>query len=218
MMKKLLITALVIVMGAAGLYAREAGQSSIGGRLGAAFGFHSYADTKGGLADEMSIPANLFIHSDRMNFNFALYGNYAVTDRLSVQTELNFMINQGYELSLLGIGMDITYSSVDIPILLKANFLSTPSYAFGILAGPHISLPLGRASISGGGVSEEFDIDTSATFGLTTGIFSAVQAGPGRFVADLRFVFDFNAVEDMEGLAFMRRRALPITIGYEISF
>jgi len=69
--------------------------------------------------------------------------------------------------------------------------------------------------------SEEFDIDTFATFGLTAGVFGGIPFGPGRFIGDMRFIFDFNTLEAGDNgftLEFMRRRALALTLGYEISF
>ena len=135
------------------------------------------------------------------------------------------MLNQGYELRMPFAGFDsrrgrLTYTSLDIPILLRYNFLEFP-LAFGVQAGPHISVPLGRGLLSGAGFSERFDIDTFATFGLTTGFFSGTPVGPGRIVGDLRFIVDFNAVEaQMWGTAMhiMRRRAFVISLGYEVTF
>jgi len=219
--KKTLCVLLVFIISTAGLYAQQAGQRIAGARIGAAFGFNSSMDI-GNVFDDREHSA-----SDEMRINFALaaYGAHALTDRLSIQTELNLMINQGYGLRVSVDGdllhsEDITYTSLDIPILLRYNFLNSPS-VLGILAGPHVSIPIGRARFTEGGTSEEIDIYTVTTFGLSAGIFGGIQAGPGRIMGDLRFIFDFNPVEKRpreESFAFMQRRALLFTLGYEMSF
>ena len=208
LMKKMVVVAMILLVTAAGIHAQQAGQWTIGGRLGAAMGLHNAGDF-----DESGVSIDPLF-----NFNFALYANYAFTDRVSFQPEFNFMINQGYQMRIPLVGsMDITYSSLDIPLLLRISLLERPA-AMGFLLGPHLSIPLGRGEVSGGGVSAEFDIDTGITFGITAGIFTGWQAGPGRLIADMRFIFDFNGVEDMLMDEFIRRRALITTIGYEVSF
>ena len=207
-MKKMVVVAMILLVTVAGIHAQQAGQWTIGGRIGAAMGLNNAGDLD---VSGVSIEP-LF------NFNFALYANYAFTDRISFQPEFNFMINQGYQMRIPQLGsVDITYSSLDIPLLLRINLLEAPA-TMGLLLGPHLSVPLGNGEVSGGGASAEFDIDTSITFGVTAGIFGGWQAGPGRFMADMRFIFDFNGVEDVDAFEFIRRRALLFSIGYEISF
>jgi hypothetical protein len=229
-MKKILIVTLVLLMAVTSLHAQQAGQFSLGGRLGLGVGlndplnFESYA-RQAFYPDLASIS-----HTPCMQFNIALYGNYAFSNMLSIQTELNFMLYQGYDLSLSCFDSarsreaEVSYNSLDIPLLIKVNFLNDPS-RFGILAGPHVSIPLGRAEfyreIGFFEREDKFRIDTFATYGLTAGIFGGHQVGPGRIVGDLRFIFDFSAVETIEaGTAykFMERRALTISLGYEMSF
>jgi len=212
---------MILMAGAAALSAQQAGQWTAGARLGAAFGFNDSMD----MGNDFDEPGHFVSDEMLVNFNIAVYGAYAFTDRISVQAELNFMINQGYTKRVVYEDVverltEVTYSSVDIPILLRFNFLNSPS-AFGILAGPHISIPLGRAQIIIDGTIEQVEIDSSATFGITAGLFGGVRLGPGRIMGDLRFIFDFNSSEERqmeESLAFMRRRALLFTLGYEISF
>ena len=223
-MKKMLIVALVLLMAATGLHAQEAGTWTVGGRLGGAFGFSSsQSELREGLAAYFGAPNASFSDEMKFNFNFAVFGAYTIIDNLSLQMELNFMINQGLGLEATvpfagSATFDLTYNSLDIPILLRYSFFNE---AFGVLAGPHISIPLGRARVSVpsilGGGSYRFDIDTSAIFGLTTGIFGAFPVGPGSIVGDLRFLFDFNTLE-VEGADAIRRRALAITVGYQMSF
>jgi len=221
---------LVFLMAAAGLYAQQAGQFTVGGRFGGALGFNDSANFGNRIRAEFFndwTQEPSVLRDPELNIAFALYGNYAITDRLSVQPELNFMIGQGYELRFSARGyvsreVDVNYNSLDIPILVRFNVSSSP-LIFGIQAGPHISIPLGTAEIyqDNAGYLGKFTINSSAVFGFTAGLFSGFPAGPGRIVGDLRFVFDFNTVElDWWGdnAAFMNRRALAFTVGYELSF
>jgi len=209
-MKKMVVVAMILLVTAAGIHAQQAGEWTIGGRLGGAMGLHNSGD--------VDMPG--IVIDTRFNFNFALYANYAFSDMVSFQPEFNFMINQGYQIRFPSspLTMDITYSSLDIPLLLRISLLR-PAALWGFLLGPHLSIPLGSAEFSYvDGSSADIDIDTSITFGVTAGIFGARQAGPGRLIVDMRFIFDFNGVEDAAGDEFIRRRALVATIGYEISF
>ena len=203
-------------------HAQQAGHVSIGGRIGPVFGVHNAVDLEG-----IDIGTGTVARESNVlfNFNFTLYVSYAIIDNVMIQAEANVMFNQGYELRMPFAGFDsrrgrLTYTSIDIPILLRYNFLDFP-LAFGVQAGPHISVPLGRGILSGAGFRERFYIDTFATFGLTTGFFSGTPVGPGRIVGDLRFIVDFNALEaQMWGTAMhiMRRRAFVISLGYEVTF
>ena len=221
-MKNVLILIFVFSITAIG-HAQQAGQFTIGGRLGPVFGVHNAVD----LESSIIYGAGTFLRESNVvfNLNFVLYGSFAILDNFSVQAELNFMIGQGYELRMsipeFGSGRGrVTYTSLDMPILLRYNFLEFPQ-AFGVQSGPHISLPFGRGELSGGGFREQFEIDTFVTFGFTAGFFSGTPMGPGRIVGDMRFIVDLNAVEARifeRTMGIMRRRAFLLSIGYEISF
>jgi len=217
-MKKLLAIVLTLLVGISAVSAQE---FTLGVRLGAVFGFYSSSNEWFGDYDE----------KPKFNFNFAFYGAYALTDRLSLQAELNFMINQGIKYSFSDEWFDdefnelsFTYSSFDIPILLKFAVAKEP-VLIGFLAGPHLSFPLGKLMLSGdlegsNVIYSQFNIE-EITFGLTTGIFAGFPVGPGRITGDLRFLFDFKPVKgniygDIENM--FTRRGLAFTAGYEISF
>jgi hypothetical protein len=133
------------------------------------------------------------------------------------------MINQGAKLSESGFSMEGTYSSLDIPILLLYSLTDGPVQV-GLLGGAHISIPLGDFEIeySFMGMSESETIGTDgATFGLTAGLFGSMPAGPGSFVGDIRFIFDFNELTVSESgysMDILSRRGLALTVGYKISF
>jgi hypothetical protein len=228
-MKKILIVTLVFLMAVTSIHAQQAGQFSLGGRVGLGAGLNDPLNFEAYARQEFYPDLDSVSHKPCLQFNIVLYGNYAFSNMLSIQTELNFMLYQGYDLSLSFTGnersreAEVSYNSLDIPLLVKINFFHDPS-RFGILAGPHVSIPLGRAEFYReyhGEKEDKFSIDTFATYGLTAGLFGGYQVGPGRIVGDLRFIFDFSAVETIVAgttYKFMERKAITMSLGYEISF
>ena len=245
-MKKALVL-LLFLMGTAGLYAQQAGQFTVGGRLGWAIGFNNPEGFGDFLKPDMiflpsGVPPDSVSDGQRITFNFAVYWNYAITDSIAIQVEFNFMTRQGYELRFSAPGyrsrlVSVNYSSLDIPILFRYNF-SNSRAAFGIQAGPHVSIPMGRVevyenrwyrwSLHATEFNEQFAIDTRASFGLTAGLFAGFPfplfwrtERLGRFVIDTRFIFDFNslnAYDSGRSIEFITRRAFSFTVGYERSF
>jgi len=220
----LFVTGQIQVYGWSGGSAPQSGQFTVGGRFGGTLGFTgSFTDVENMLRTFFSNPDAIASADPELNFTFALYGNYAITNRISIQTELNFLINQGYELQAprqeRGLdSFDINYSSLDIPLLLRVNFLRYR--LFGIMAGPQISIPIGRLEIYDNRTEmyiEKMNIDSSFSLSLTAGLFGGFRAGLGRVVGDMRFIFDFDPIQ-AEGIEFIRRRALTFSLGYEISF
>ena len=227
-MKKFLLVILIILVVFSAAYAQNAGETSAGARAGMLFGFHSFSDEFRRLFDAASeLPINI---SDRAlnNFNLAIFGSYAFTNNFSVQAELIYMINQGMEISarLLGFGSTVrgTYSSLDIPILLKYSFINAPA-KLGVLGGPHVSLPLGyfelkETGIGFGPLVGEYGVGFP-TFGITVGLFGGFPVGPGRITGDLRYLMDFTYLkirpfgEDIDVAA---RRGISAGIGYEFIF
>jgi hypothetical protein len=212
-MRKLPIIALVLWTTAAALFAQDAGEFTFGVRGGILFGFHEAGsdlrDLSGGYTPE---------EDPLFNPNIAAYGNYAVTDKLAIQGELNLMINQGMKFSIYGYSIEATGISLDIPVLLKYA-LMTDQARFGILAGPHFSIPLGKFKTSGY-YSGEYDPDGFA-YGITAGLFAGYPVGSGRIVGDLRFIYDLSPMKIKDyghTMEVIKRRGLAVTVGYEISF
>jgi len=244
-MKRALIVLMVLMLGTGGLFAQEAGTFTLGTRLGFAFGFNNDADLMRmpyymGLVNEEYLDLVPFDRSMRMNFTTSIFAAYTLIDNLSLQFEFNIMANQGFNGDISEDGftlanLQLSYTSLDIPVLVRYSFLDG---MLGILAGPHISIPLGRALLwmespllpELGGLGIAAEIDNFATFGLTAGVVAGIPAGPGRFVGDLRFLFDFNSIGvnipgfDDDGdittrtIDVMTRRALVFTLGYQLSF
>ncbi|MDR0313744.1 MAG: PorT family protein [Treponema sp.] len=209
-MKKMLIVMLALLLASTTLYAQN---FAVGVRGGVALGVHQEADAfmlESGDTKELKI-----------NPNAAVYGAYMFTGNMGVQLEANVMINQGTKFSNSGMTVEMTYTSLDIPVLFRFNF----SFGLGIMAGPHISIPLGKLKMkaSSGWLSLSGDVGdmTGFSFGATAGLFYGFPLGPGRLIADLRFIFDFTAAKVKGGgitLDFLKRRALALTIGYEFRF
>jgi hypothetical protein len=116
-----------------------------------------------------------------------------------------------------------TYSSLDVPVLLNITFINRP-FLFGLNAGPHLSLPVGKFETAykrkDHSESVSYDID-GIMFGATGGFFAGFPAGAGNIVADIRLVFDFNALQLKYGsttLEFGNRRGVAATVGYELMF
>ena len=234
-MKKTLLITLVFVMSATGLHAYQAGQFTVGARAGLGFGFNDPADFGQWLSPNVvfsdgSLPASVS-DGNSSNFTFALYGNYAFTDNISLQLEISFLIAQGYDLRFSAPNqrsrlVDVNYTSLDIPILFRYRFTNFAAI-LGLQMGPHVSIPWRRVNIHEGygyfatEIQEELSIDSAATFGFTAGAFAGFPIRPGNIVVDMRFIFDFNAVSAYEGgrtVDFMRRRVFALTVGYERSF
>jgi hypothetical protein len=228
-MKKLFAVLVVLVMVSAAVY--SAGPF-FGAKLGMGIGFHGngedvddlidlYKDTfRANTGDSLSV-------DEKVGLSFVLspYLGYYFTDKIAVQGEFNFMIGQKKKWELSSPGYRIVadgeiegkYSSLDIPLLIKYDFISKPAL-FGILAGPYISLPLGDIEITE--LDESYDLDSDGvTAGIAAGIYGGYPIGPGRIIGDVRFMMDFNPVkgkESGETIELIKRRGINITVGYEV--
>ena len=234
-----IVLAAVLITAASGRLAapaaaQEAGEASFGMRLGVGVGSHLMPQV-----DELSaslIPAGIpgisisnTWHS-ATSLSLAFYFNYAITDWLSIQPEFNFMLLQGTELGLSMAAMGITeavsiplrYNSLDIPLLVRFTPLRRPVMA-GVVAGPHVSIPMGALSINNTPIIPQIVIPgataEASNVGMTLGLFGGVEAGPGRVLADIRFVTDFMASTLLLGgetYELLQRRAFVFSLGYEI--
>jgi len=245
-MKKKLLVILILVMMSTGLYAQQVGQSTFGFRLGGARGLWRGLESEGWIIDSWSdwhgsssshwTVRTEWEESNRSNFKAVIYYAYTFRNNLSLQVELNVMVNQGIEVEMRehitenhswwGWGWDngswdsgswtdswttewsetFTYTSIDIPILLRHNFFYG---LLGFLIGPHISIP----------VAGDYINELNTTFGITIGGQGLFPIWGGRLVGDLRFIADFNRlVENDWDDGGIRRQALAITVGYEWSF
>jgi len=121
-MKKIPIVAMLFLMSAAALFAQDAGKFTFGGRGGLMYGFHKAgSDIRNLFGGYTPTDESLF------NPDIVIYGNYAVTDKIVMQGELNLMINQGMKFTIFGYNVNGTGISLDIPVLLKVALMTDPA-------------------------------------------------------------------------------------------
>jgi len=147
--------------------------------------------------------------------------SYKIVDLLSIRSGLNFMIDNGIDISGLGAGSDavVTYSSMDIPLLLSFTAIEKP-VRVDIFAGGYLSLPLSQVSIttSVGGASLDMN---GRVWGVSGGVAIGYSVGPGYIGLDVRYGYDFNSftvtVDDGSGpeeMGLMHRQNLTASLGY----
>jgi hypothetical protein len=229
------VLAVLVLLITAGLAANAQG-FSFGGKLGASQGLFIEEAELMELGDYAMKSLNGY--RDRkikpgIAFMAAGYGGYYFNNHFGLQAELNFMFNQSirYEYtdnvssSQPDAKQTYAYSSLDIPLLIKYEFLYKPG-VFGILAGPYLSLPLGdftskiEVEVSSSDPSiAEFKPD-GAVLGVTAGLFGGYTVGPGRIIGDLRFLMDFSPLTTTTNsgikLDLSKRYAVTLTLGYEV--
>jgi hypothetical protein len=154
-------------------------------------------------------------------FNAALY--VALRFNVwSVQAEMNFMTNNGMEISGQGNEVRIEYATIDVPLLVRWNFIQSPVVA-GILIGPYISLPAGKLNMSVDGRGAALDTK-GYTLGIAFGFALGYKLGTGNLAADVRYINDFGSLyvredfgEGPQDANICVRRSINITVGYEFS-
>jgi hypothetical protein len=161
-------------------------------------------------------------------FGLGAYAGYMFSPGISVLAELNIYFDQGMEVETSGAKLNATYTSVDIPILLRYEFLQTP-VILGIQVGPYLSFPskvafggnVWDSMVSYYGIKSEYKPENSAIFGLTFGIIGGLTFGPGRLLGDIRFLTDLAPLEvDVYGetIEVFTRLGIVISLGYELFF
>ncbi|MDR0710673.1 MAG: PorT family protein [Spirochaetaceae bacterium] len=200
----------------------------LGGRLGAGFGMHKNGEAMDNMVDsiESYYPGLSVDEKSGVAFAISGYGAYYFTANLGVQAELNFMINQSKEWSgsYSGVSGKLkgTYSSLDIPILLKYDLMNNP-VILGLLAGPYLSFTLGDVELEGSGYMADdgaYEAD-GILAGLTLGLYGGLALGPGRLIGDARFLMDFSPLTIEESGytdEVIQRFGINVTVGYELSF
>jgi hypothetical protein len=196
----------------------------LGGRLGAGFGMHKNGEMMDDMVDYLESSGFSVDEKSGIAFVLSGYGAYYFTGNFGVQAELNFMLKQSKEWtgSYSGVsgGFKVTYSALDIPILLKYDFMNDP-LILGLLAGPYLSFALGDVEVEGTGAASGGGSASSSAdgplAGLTFGLYGGMALGPGRFIGDARFLMDFSPLT-VEEAEVIQRYAINVTVGYEFSF
>lgn len=221
-MKKSVVTVLIFFTALTFAQAQNAGRFAVGLRFGAQIGIHK-ADSD--FTDYLKYNNQSFGYhlkeKSLPNPNLVLFGSYGFTNYIAVQTEFNFNFAQGVRGDNGSSWIDMTYSSLDIPLLLKINFMLGSS-RIGVLGGPYLTVALGKVKTAYTGFSasdEENNIDTP-NFGFLAGLFYVRPIGFGNFVADARYAMDLGTSKArISGADFgiMQRRGILISAGVEFN-
>ncbi|MDR2662938.1 MAG: PorT family protein [Treponema sp.] len=214
-MKKLMLIAAFLIAGFTAAHAQTG--FFAGAKLGAEFGFSKVTGDVKKWADNLSVS---YDEKSKFAFTLGFYGGYGITDKFAILAEMDMYFGQGIKLDFSIAEYTVRYSSMDVPILLRYAFVQSKA-AFGFQAGPYFSFPLSAEEEFSGAWQRTGtnDFDTEGiNFGALGGLFLSYPAGRGRIVADLRFLFDFTPLKDVNDMEILNRRGVVLTIGYEYSF
>lgn len=127
---------------------------------------------------------------------------YRLNESLKVQAEMSYFMNNG--IKVLGfydnysgyiLDIDVSYTSLDIPVMLSFNFIQKPLNV-DVYAGAYVSIPVSTANISydieGYGTLRGAVDVTGISFGVLGGLDVGFAMGPGNFVLDARFLYDLT--------------------------
>ena len=208
---------MIFFMSFAVLHGQVAGRGAIGLRGGFQIGIHephNHFKTWVGLDNLKSESKN--------NPNLVLYGAFGFSNYIGIQTELNFMFSQGVRGAKGGRSVEMFYTSLDMPLLLRINFLPSQT-RFGILGGPLFTFPLGKINTKYEGFlnhDEKGEID-APNFGFAAGLFFGHPIDFGFFMLDFRYLMDFGqSFEKHSGnfdFGVMQRRGIVIGLGVEFT-
>ncbi|MDR3338417.1 MAG: PorT family protein [Treponema sp.] len=149
---------------------------------------------------------------------------------LSIQAEINVTLDnlvfrglsrtseEGYGTVLTN--MKYSSNSLMFPLLFKGNF-KYGNFRFAPFAGIYAFLPLGKTSyrIYPAGTTDSFSWSARLPLGVTAGLETAIKAGPGMILADIRYAGDFGTIniDDGEDTAY-KRGMISFTLGYGFGF
>jgi len=132
------------------------------------------------------------------------------------------MLYNGMEISGHGRTVRIEYPTIDIPLLLRWNFIQAP-VVVGVTIGPYVSFPAGKLNLAVDSMGSALDM-SGYTFGVTGGFALGCNLGPGHLTADIRYLNDFNSLcvredfgEGVRDANILVRRSINVTAGYEFS-
>lgn len=146
---------------------------------------------------------------------------------LGFQTELDVVARNGIKIVDDGYTqrtMIMSYTSLELPLLITYDFALGP-VCLTLLAGPHISFPLGTMKAENNTEPQEpASIDSKALVGITVGTAVAIPVGPGAIVTDIRYLNDFSKLKvetsypETPLMDILTRRALQVSLGYQFTF
>jgi hypothetical protein len=162
-----------------------------------------------------------------LNLEGGVSGAMRLTSLFSLQLE--FLLTKD---TVVDRGLDLTSSppvmenkkytnlSLIVPLLFKMNFRAGP-VRLSPLAGFYLMAPLGktRYRYSTGG-EDTYSWSFTVPLGITAGLEGAVQYGPGKIFAGLRYAGDFGLaiIDSVPEERSYRRRTFSLYLGYEFGF
>jgi hypothetical protein len=172
-------------------------------------------------------PGEISAGASALNLEGGVSGALRLTSLFSFQLELLLTkdtvvyrgLNQGGGGEYVMANKKYTNLSLMIPLLLKMNFRAG-EVRFSPLAGFYAVAPLGHTHYSySAGESDSYSWSYSVPFGFTLGLEGAVQSGPGRVFAGLRYVADFGKadIRDDQDTRY-QRTMFSLYAGYEFGF
>ena len=203
-----------------------------------------------GVRGNLDVPAGATLHEDFFNkryydvalfegvgFGFAASAVLTQADMkgLNLTLEAGYAHNEigwEYDASKLNMKGKISYSSIDVPILVgytfaSGNFRLTPQ------VGPYLSLPIGTVRydieriesddklVSNKTYSETFDIGSRFLFGGMGGVSVGYKVGNGLVNFDARFMADINQLKvdvTKKDVSLLTRRKVTLGLGYTFFF
>jgi hypothetical protein len=219
-MKKTLICLVVVFLTARVLSAQDAGTFGFGVKGGLNIGF---SEESGTMKQIMADEGYGYDVKTKMGGLMGVHFSYTFLKNLSIQPEINFMINQGLKYTIKSGGsgeMKVDYSSTDFVAALKYSFLNVSRVRFGVVAGPLLAVPMGCfMEAEGPGGNSRVEIETSGvTFGITGGIFASYAANIINIFMDVRYLRDFNFARDGVEDEMLRRQGIVISLGVNYEF
>ncbi|MDR2434399.1 MAG: hypothetical protein LBD47_07505 [Treponema sp.] len=172
-----------------------------------------------------------------LNFEGGLFVAVRMLSLLSFQAEMLFTWDNVVYRGVTDIGPEEVYDpvlanekhtaySIMLPLLLKLN-LATNRVRFSPFAGVYAFIPLGETEYRMNPTGQEGDYSWSVSvpMGFAVGLETAIKAGPGLIIGDIRYSGDFgdttihdSSVQRLREDTVYRRGGLSFSLGYAFGF
>jgi hypothetical protein len=157
-----------------------------------------------------------------LNLEGGVSGTLRLSSLFSLQLEILFtgdtLVYRGLNLASVMENERYTNFSLEIPVLLKANF-RVGQVRLSPMAGLYATIPLGKTRYRvSTGQSDTFSWSSSVPLGFAAGLEGAVHSGPGMLFAGLRYGVDFGVTSINDGARDYRRHRVSLYLGYEFGF
>ena len=162
-------------------------------------------------------------------FGGALTLDYRFLKYLGIQTEVDFLVGNGVKASDSTYKLNIKFSSIDIPLMIKFYPIHSPVLV-SAYAGGYLSIPVSDLTMEGYNYYFDFPINRAVkleglVWGVLGGIDVGVPVGPGEIMVDVRYMHDFGThnamipdnMLELQPRGVMYRRNLMISAGYRFA-